>query len=171
LGRFAGREETIPARDVAIDVMKAIVVLAHDDPRSNNPNSNRVQWGLEGIEAFATDMTDMSKKERYFCSGWFGCHDSNPQITARQLTGRYLMQAAHLFDDPIAGLMQEAAREYESAHQAWLTWDRHLGRYGPNSGWRDRKHRLAGAKAALEALEHERRAVEKVNEALSHLSS
>jgi hypothetical protein len=116
-------------------------------------------------------MADMSKKEKHFCSGWFGCHDSNPQTMARQLTGRYLLQTAHLFDDPVATLMQEATQDYQSAHQAWLAWDRHLGRFGPNKGWRSRKHRRAGTEAAREALQHERRAVEKIREALSYLSS
>ncbi len=170
LGRFTGRQETLPARDVAIDTMEALVTLAYDDPRRDDPDFDRVCWGLAGIEAFATDMADVTKKERQFCSGWFGCHDSNPQTTARQLTGRYLAQVADLFDDPVAGRMREAARDYQRAHEAWLKWDRHLGRYGPNNGWRSRMHRLAGAEAAREALEHERRAVEVIRETLSHVS-
>lgn len=171
LGRFSGKQETISARDAAIEVMRALVTFAHEDSRSKDPDFGRVRWGLDGIEAFTSDMADLSKKERHFCSGWFGCHDSNPQTMSRQLTGRYLSQTANLFDNPVATLMQEAARKYQSAHRAWLKWDRHLGRFAPYNGWRSKKHRLAGAEAAREALQHERRAIEKITEALSLLSS
>lgn len=169
LGHFTERVDKLTDKETAKEVMNALVELAHEDPRSERPRLAEVKWGLAGIEAFIEDMEDLSKKERHFCSGWFGCHDSNPQWMARQHTGEYLKRSAALFNGTASALMREAAGEYEAAHEAWLVWDKHLGRHSGKHAWRDKNLRLAGAEAAREALAHERRAVEKIGIALTQI--
>ena len=85
---------------------------------------------------------------------------------ARQHTGEYLKRSAGLFDGTVSALMLGAAEEYGAAHEAWLVWDKHLGRQSGEHAWRDKNLRLAGAEAAREALAHERKAVEKIGIAL-----
>jgi hypothetical protein len=170
LGRFTGQVDKFDDKSVAIEVMKTLVAMAHGDPRSDDPEYAEVVWGLAGIEAFADDIADLSMKEHHFCSGWFGCHDSNPQWTARQLTGEYLRGSSKYFDGATARLMRAAAEEYAAAHRAWVAWNEQLGDVSPRHAWRDKDRRLAGTRAVREALEHERRAVETIRDALSHLS-
>ncbi|MBN1510147.1 MAG: hypothetical protein JW955_25090 [Sedimentisphaerales bacterium] len=170
IGRFTGQVDKLDDKEVAIEVMKTLVAMAYGDPRSDDPEFAEVVWGLAGIDAFANDIADLSLRERRFCSGWFGCHDSNPQWTARQLTGRYLQESSKHFDGAAARLMREAAQEYAAAHRAWVTWNEQLGDVSPRHAWRDKDHRLAGARAVRETLEHERRAVETIRDVLSLLS-
>jgi len=169
LGRFTQRTERLEDRQIAIETMKTLVHLAFQDSRSQGTDP-RVACGLAGIEAYARDMADLSMKEKHFCSGWFGCHDSNPQWTARQLTARYLQSCAPLFDEDIAALIRDAVKDYQSAHEAWLEWDQQLGTHSPYRAWANKQRRLSGAKAARRAAQHERNAVEKIQQVLARLA-
>jgi hypothetical protein len=169
LGRFTERQEKLDERQVAVVVMKDLVAMAYHDPREQDPDFDQVRWGLAGIEAFADDMANLKLKERYFCSGWFGCHDSNPQWTARQLTGRYLQESSALFEGEVSALLQAAAKDYAAAHRAWLVWDERLGTRSPDRAWRDSARRLEGAEAVRLAAQHEREAVGKIERALTLL--
>lgn len=168
LGRFTGKTERLSDRQVAIETMQSLVNMAFRDPRDKGTDKH-VAWGVAGIEAFARDMADLSMKERHFCSGWFSCHDSNPQWTARQLTGRYLQVAAGLFAEDAATLIRDAVRDYQAAHQAWLQWEQQLGAHSPHRAWSMERHRLAGASAVRQAAQHERDAVAKIEQALELL--
>lgn len=169
LGRFTQKTEPLDDREVAIETMQALVHLAFQDPRSEQTDPP-VACGLAGIEAFARDMADLSLKERHFCSGWFGCHDSNPQWTARQLTAQYLQACAPLFAEDVAALIREAVKDYQAAHSAWLDWDQQLGTHSPRRAWANQQRRLAGAQAVRRAAQHEGKAVEKIQQALGRLA-
>jgi hypothetical protein len=169
LGRFTHQTDPQSDKETAIEVLNTIVTMAYNDPRSQKPDMQGVGWGLAGIEAFAKDIGNLAMKERHFCSGWFGCHDSNPQWTARQLTARYLHNAADLFKPDVASLIREAAGFYDDAHQAWMQWDEQLGTQSPPRAWRNQQRRLAGARAVQLAAKHERNAIEKIQQALAAL--
>jgi len=169
LGRFTRKTEALDDKQVAIETMKALVHLAYQDTRSEGTNPP-VACGLAGIEAFARDMADLSMSERHFCSGWFGCHDSNPQWTARQLTLQYLQTCVPLFEEEVAGLIRAAVKDYQRAHGAWLEWDQQLGTHSPRRAWAKEPRRLAGAEAVRRAAQHERDGIEKIRQALTRLS-
>lgn len=166
MGRFTERREARSEKDTALDVLEGIVQMAHDDPRKRNAGLASVRWGLDGIEAYVEDMEDPSMGELDFCSGWFGCHDSNSQWMARQLTGAYLKDASRLFDDPMRSMIYEAAKDYAAAYNAWLAWGLCLGPESCERALGKKKNRIEGAKAARNALIHERNAIAKIESAL-----
>ena len=176
LGRHTEKVPVLPTRDVAIKVMKNIVMLAEHDPRADNKAFAGVHFGLAGIEAYANDIADLSKsgkKDEYFQAGWLGCHNIYPQWTARQLTGRYLDHTSELFSEPVCGYMLSAAREYEAAHKAWKEWEKYLGAYKlinrPENAWEDPEHRKAGAAAVYKALACEKAVIVEIEKALAEM--
>ena len=174
LGRHTGKVPMVPTGDMAMKVMKNIVMFAEHDPRAGNKAFVGVYFGLAGIEAYANDIADLSKsgkKDEYFQAGWLGCHNIYPQWTARQLTGRYLEGASEHFTEPVRGYMLSAAREYEAAHAAWKEWERRLGAFKlvnrPEDAWENPEHRKAGAAAVYKALGCEKAAIAEIEKALA----
>jgi hypothetical protein len=158
--------------------MKNIVTFADNDPRATNKAFAGAHFGLAGIEAYASDIADISKsgkKDEYFQGGWLGCHNIYPQWTARQLTALYLKRASEQFDGGIRAKMLSAAKEYDAAHAAWKEWENHLGAFQrvrrPEDAWEDPEHRQAGAAAVYKALERERAAVAEIEKALREVSA
>jgi hypothetical protein len=176
LGRHTERVPGLPAREMATKVMRNIVMFAHNDPRANNNAFTGVHFGLAGIEAYASDIADLSKsgkKDEYFQAGWLGCHNIYPQWTARQLTGRYLKRASEQFAENIRMHVLAAAKQYEAAHAAWKEWERYLGAFElvkrPEDAWENPQHRKAGAVSVCKALESEKAAVAEIEQALREL--
>lgn len=171
LGRHTTMIEAASPKEIAVVVMRNILLFAYDDPRRKLPFLGGVEWGLDGISAYARDIKDVSKGDDYFESGWCGCHNIYPQWTARKLTGDYLQEIQPLFGGEVADLIHKAVSEYRSAHQTWLEWETQLGHEGkaPSSAWNDHERRRTGAEAVMRALEHERNAVEIIQKAVTAL--
>lgn len=176
LGRHTKAMPTLPQRNVAVKVMKNIVMFADNDPRKESEAFADVKFGLTGIKAYADDIADLSnsgRKDEYFQAGWLGCHNIYPQWTARQLTGRYLTDASEHFTEPVCGYMLSAAREYEAAHAAWKEWEKSLGAFKlvkrPEDAWENPEHRKAGAVAVYKAIECEKAAIAEIERALSEM--
>jgi len=165
--RHTERVDPLPPAASAREVMASIVELALDDPRDKQQWAGDAVWGLNGLETYARDVADLSKAPGFFHSGWHGCHNIYPQLTARQHTGRWLEEKSALFDGRTGEYMRQAASEYRKAHQAWLEYGRQLGDGSPEDAWGNDNCRTAGAKAIFDAIEHERTAVDLVQKALS----
>ncbi len=164
------RVRKLPVKESAAQVMKMMVQFARNDPRANDDWSKGVKWGLEGIEAYAADIADMSKsgkKDVYFQAGWLGCHNIYPQVSGRLAAPAYLQRVAGEFPDKVRAHILAAAAEYEAAGKAWREWETHLGRPAPEGAWDDPDHRRAGAAAVRQAAEHEKAAVSKIKKALA----
>ena len=63
-----------------------------------------------------------------------------------------------------------AVKDYQAAHRAWLEWDQQLGTQSPYRAWANRQRRLAGAAAVRRAAQHERDAVETIQQVLGRLA-
>lgn len=161
VARHTKRLEKDPPRRTAEEVVKTIVQWAHHHPLSDNKDYGQVEFGLAGIEAYAADIEDLDLAPDDFAAGWLGCHAIYPQWTARQCTAAYLRGAAGLFDAKVGARVRAAAKAYTAAHQAWLRWEKHLGREGraPKNAWQTKTHRLTGAKAVRKAAECEKTAI------------
>ena len=177
-GCHTGRVDTIPAEDSAVEVLRMMVEMATDDPRSHNPRFEGVIWGLPGIAAYADDLADMSKsgaKEEdggYFQGGWRGCHNICPQMSGRPAAATYLNRIAPLFEADTKRHILAAAEHYAKATDAWHEFDRQLSRALEESGhdhteaWQDPAHRKAGAAAVRQAHDHEKAAIAEIGKAL-----
>lgn len=177
-GRHTGKVKTIPASDSAVDVLRLIVQMATDDPRSHYPRFEGVTWGLPGMLAYADDLANMSKsgaKEEeggYFQGGWRGCHNIYPQMSGRPAAATYLKRVAPLFEGEATRHILAAADQYGEATEAWREFERQLGRpLGDEHGraWQDAQHRKAGAVAVRKAHDHEKVAVAEIRLALETL--
>lgn len=182
LFRLTGAVAPREPDEVARETLAQIVHLAEDDYWTGWRNSAApgAVTGLRGIEQYAADVADPSKRMTnadetdgdscFFDRGW-GCYAVYPQWTARECTARYLEATAGLFDGEADRHLRGAVGHYHNAYGAWRRWERHLGRPqalgGYDQRWADPDHRRTGSDAVLEALEHERRGVESIKEALS----
>lgn len=180
-GSYTGRVETIPPRESAIDVLRMMVQMATDDPRSQNPMFEGVIWGLQGILAYADDLADLPKSGAreedggYYQGGWRGCHNVCPQMSGRPAAATYLGRIAPLFEGEMKQHVLAAAEAYGKAADCWHEFDRQLSRALERTGhdhteaWRDPEHRKAGAAAVREAHDHERDAIAEIQRALDAL--
>jgi hypothetical protein len=175
LGRHTERTETVSPRESAIEALKAIVQMATDDPRAQNPDFGGVKWGLEGLETYADDVGDTSKSgkpDEYFYGGWLGCHAIYPQISGRASAAVYLerLGKSSTFPGAINERILAAAESYGAARAAWGGYEKHLGNEEvaeASDSWMIEEHRLAGAAAIRQAIEHERAAIDQVQQALA----
>ena len=178
-GRAGKKVRSPSAKSLAVDVMKGIVRAATDDGRRERKEvPPDVKFGLAGIEAFAADVADTSKKPDDFDGGWLGCHAICPQISGRKSAAVYLSRVAGEFPKTGRDHLLAAAKAYEAAFAAWREWGKHLG---PNESrktlaqlkkaWRVKKNREAGAAAIRKALEREKAAIEEIKKALASLAS
>jgi len=174
-GRHTGKVKTIPPTDSAVEVLRLIVQMATDDPRSHMERFEGVTWGLPGILAYADDVADMSKsgaKEGeggYFQGGWRGCHNIYPQMSGRPAAATYLERIAPLFAGEVRRHVLAAADQYDKATDAWREFERQLGRpLGDkhSEAWQDPTHRKAGAAAVRKAHERETAAVAEIKKGL-----
>jgi DNA-binding transcriptional MerR regulator len=175
LGRHTKRTETIPPRESAIEALETIVQMATDDPRAQNPDLDGVKWGLEGLQAYADDVGDMSrsgKPNAYFYDGWLGCHAIYPQISGRASAAVYLerLGRSSIFPGAINEHILAAADAYGAARAAWGDYEKHLGNEEmaeASDSWLIEEHRLAGAAAIRQAIEYERAAINEVQQGLA----
>lgn len=168
MGRHTKKVKPVAAKTMALEVMKNIVEWAEHHPHADNRAFGGAEFGLAGLQAYADDVADTTKGSSYFHRGWMGCHNIYPQWTARKCTATYLRRAAKEFPRAVAHHVRAAARQYDAAYAAWQEWEEHLGRAdkAPKNAWSTKKHRLAGAAAIREAIEHERAAIAEVESAL-----
>jgi len=149
--------------------------MATDDPRARNPDCDGVLWGLEGVEAYAADVGDMSKlgkPDEYFYGGWMGCHAIYPQISGRTAAAVYLERAgkASIFTGAVNEHILAAADAYRAVRGAWGEYEKHLGNEEvaeASDSWMVEEHRLAGATAIRQAIAHERAALDQVQQTLA----
>jgi len=182
LFRLTGPAEPKSAEAVARETLAELVRLATANYWTGwrKDAAPHATTGLRAIEQYASDVADVShdmqddretnKDTCFFERGW-GCYAIYPQWTARECTGRYLDQAAKLFDTAAGKHIRSAAGSFHAVYGAWKTWEEHLGRsekFGEyDERWADPKHRRAGNEAVLSALEHERAAIAFVKQALA----
>jgi DNA-binding transcriptional MerR regulator len=174
LGRHTEKTQQVSTRASATEVLETMLTMAHDDPRAKNESWAGVRWGLEGLEAYAADVGDMSKSGvpgEYFYNGWMGCHAIYPQVSGRASAAVYLKRLAEseVFADGVNAHILAAAREYEAARAAWGEYEKHLGNEETaeaSDSWMIEKHRLAGAAAIRQARAHEETALERVRQVL-----
>jgi hypothetical protein len=173
MGRHTKKVRPVAAKTMALEVMRNIVEWAEHHPYADNRAFGAAEFGLAGLDAYADDVADTAKGSSYFHRGWLGCHNIYPQWTARKCTAVYLSRVAKEFPRPVADHIRAAARQYEAAYAAWQEWEEHLGRAGkaPKNAWSTKKHRLAGAAAIREAIDHERAAIAEVAEALRNVGA
>jgi DNA-binding transcriptional MerR regulator len=175
LGRHTERVPQVAPRESAIETLEAIVQMATDDPRAKNPDFEGVKWGLEGLEAYAADVGDVSKAGKpgeYFYDGWLGCHAIYPQISGRASAAVYLERLGKSGIFPEAGNARvlAAAKSYGDARAAWGEYEKHLGNEETaeaSDSWMVEEHRLAGAAAIRQAIEHEKMAIDQVQQVLA----
>jgi len=174
LGRHTKTVRKAPGRQTAVGLMKSIVKCADNDGRAEEKWMGPGKFGFDGMEAYAADVADVSKKPEYFYDGWLGCHSINRQMSARKCAAAYLREAATEFPEKVADRILAAATEYEAARAAWGEWESHLGQAGGRTKigelkevWSLKKNREAGAAAIRKALDRERAAVAEIEKALA----
>jgi hypothetical protein len=175
LGCLRERIEPWPARQSAVEVLGLMVRLASGEDPRRQPDDG-VVWGIDGIEAYATDLGDLDKSGAdegeggYFQGGWRGCHNVRPQISGRSGAASYLRKVAELFEGDARHQLQVAGAAYEQATQQWRIYDRLLGRaqidVPHTAAWQDPDRRRDAAAAVSAAAGHERKAVAAVGRAL-----
>jgi len=175
-GRIEERVEPWPAWKSRLEVMKMMVRVASGNDSRRQPNDG-VKWGIDGIEAYAADVADMTKSGAgeddggFFQSGWRGCHNIYPQMSGRPAAATYLKRIAPLFEESASRHILAAAAEYEKATKAWADFVGQLGRQrvadiDHTTAWTTPKFRKAGAAAIARAAAHERAAVSAIRDAL-----
>jgi hypothetical protein len=173
-GRHTRRVEKTSPKESAVETLKTIVQMATKDPRAETPDFDGVKWGLEGLAAYAADVGDTSKSgkaDEYFYGGWMGCHAIYPQVSGRASAAAYLerLGKSSIFPGAINVHIMAAAEAYGAARAAWGEYEKHLGNEETaevSDSWMVEEHRLAGAAAIRKAIEHEKAAVDRVQQAL-----
>lgn len=166
LGYYNGRCPTATPREIATRVLKDLVVWSTDPPERITTAFPKAVWGLEGIEAYATDCADVDQ-----FPGWVACHGINPQWTIRNATGIYLERIAEMgiFDEPINAHLRTAAVRYRAIYDCWAAFYRLLGPGTPKPAQEARRHREAGAAVVHGWLDHEKAALAEIEAALTTL--
>jgi hypothetical protein len=178
-GRWEGQVDPWPARQSAIEVIETLVRVARgDDPRGKQGDG--VVYGIAGVEAYATDLADMSRSGAaeddggYFQGGWRGCHNVYPQISGRPAAAKYLRRIATHFEGETREQIETAAAAYDRATEAWTAYLAQLGGHAGRTvgvdhvtAWTTGQYRRAGAAAVARAAEHERAAVAALEQALA----
>jgi hypothetical protein len=165
LGRYGGRVSTRPPGEVAQRVMRDLVAWSVEPPLSVRERWPEATCGLAGIKAYANACEASDPNE-----DWVACHPINGQWTVRNSTGVYLQRVAEagLFSEDVTAHLRAAAREYRAAYDSWQRlYYQYLGHGVPEGKRKTREHRLAGAAAVREGLEHEKAALADVECALA----
>jgi hypothetical protein len=173
LGRHAKRIQPAAARAVALRVMNDLVAWSKTPPQACRRRWPKALWGIAGIEAYATDVADLTKKpkEHFKDTAWCACHGINGQWTARNSSGVYLERVGKsgMFPKKVNDHLLAAAKQYRAAFAAWQTFYERLGHKAPKDAWLDEGRRQAGAKAARDWAACEKAAVAEVAAALESL--
>ena len=80
------------------------------------------------------------------------------------------MGKSSIFPGAINERILAAADAYEAARAAWGDYEKHLGNEEmaeASGSWLVEEHRLAGAAAIRQAIEHEKAAIDQVQQALA----
>jgi hypothetical protein len=174
-GYMGDKVEPWSPRESAIEVLEVMASVARGDDPRRRPGDG-VIWGIDGVEAYAADLADLSKsgaseeKGGFFQGGWRGCHNVICQMSGRPAAAAYLRKVSELFDGEARTHIIESADCYDEATRAWAVFDRQLGRAlegMPHEGaWQDEVHRNAGADAVEDASECEREALSAIERVL-----
>jgi hypothetical protein len=167
LGWYSGRVETKPPAEIARRVMRDLVAWSVEPPASALKLWPEATYGLAGIEAYAAACEASDPKK-----DWVACHPINGQWTVRNSTGVYLQRVAEesLFSAPVNAHLLAAADAYHAAYKSWQQlYTQYLGHGVPEEKRKTREHRLAGAAAVRQGLEHEKAALAEVERALAAL--
>jgi len=165
--RYGGRAEAWPSEETAKHVVEWIVAWSGQHPATGKELYAGSLFGLEAIEAYASDLGDLSKTlENDFTFGNNGCHAITPQWNARGHIGAYLADRAPLFPGAARSAVEEAAVHYHDAHASWTAFDELLGqryvrKHGGDQriGWADAECRKRASQAVCSALEQEKAAI------------
>jgi hypothetical protein len=72
-----------------------------------------------------------------------------------------------VFSKEVNGHLFAASKEYKAVYAAWQEFYRQLGHDAPKNAWATKKHRLAGATAVRDGLEHEKVGIAEIQKALA----
>jgi hypothetical protein len=167
VGRFSGRVEPKPPAEVAKRVLRDLVAWSAEHPASIAERWPKATYGLAGIERYADTLEASDPNE-----DWVACHPINGQWTVRNSTNVYLKRVAEagLFAAPVNAHLLTAARAYRAAYESWQQlYNRYLGHGVPEEKRKTTEHRLGGAAAVRQGLEHEKAALTEVERALAAL--
>jgi hypothetical protein len=131
--------------------------------------------GFRAYEAYRDDLSDLGIDFiKQGVTEW-SCFAIYHQWTSRRSSQQYFRRAAPLFGGTERRGFEKAATYYEYCLDAWLEWEKHLGRNwslidNPDVSkekrimdlyerWRDPMRRFAGAQAIDHALHWERKAI------------
>jgi hypothetical protein len=168
LGRYSGSVPTKLPAEVAVRVMKDLVAWSTKAPASTLKLWPDATYGLAGIDAYAAACEASDPDE-----DWVACHPINGQWTLRNSTSVYLQRVAEqgLFAEDATSHLLAAARQYRAAYESWQhLYNQYLGHGVPEEKRKTREHRLAGAAAVRQGLEHEKAALAEVACALTSLA-
>jgi hypothetical protein len=173
-GRYAGRVVPWEPAETAQHVIEWIVEWSDRHPGKSKELYAGSLFGLEAIEAYASDIGDVTKTlEEDFVFGNNACHAITPQWTTRRYIAAYLEERSRLYADPARSHILEAAGHYHDAYASWTLFDELLGqrymhRYGGDQevGWADPERRQRASAGVYAALEHEKAAVAALRTAL-----
>jgi len=157
MGRYSGRVETKPPAEIAQRVLRDLAAWSAEHPASITERWPKALYGLAGIEHYAATLEASDPDEDEVA-----CHPINGQWTVRNSTSVYLKRVAEagLFAAPVNAHLLAAAREYRAAYESWQKlYNRHLGHGVPEVKRKTKAHRLGGAAAVRQGLEHEKAAL------------
>jgi len=180
-GRIEKQVTPWPSRKSVAEVIRMMVTYGTGNDSRSTYNAG-VRWGVDGIEAYAADLADMTKSGAleadggFFQGGWRGCHNVYPQMSGRPAAATYLKWAAGLFQGDLRKHILAAAGHYDEATAAWRAFAGQLGRdtervakVDHTTAWTNAKYRTAGAKAVAEAAQQERAAIRALEAAVNLL--
>lgn len=164
LGRHAGRVAERPAQEIALRVLRDLVLWADRPPSVVEAEFPKAKFGLPAISAYSDDCADTKT-----FPDWHACHDVNPQWTVRNSTAVYLdrIVAENHVTRSANELLSQAADKYRAAYEEWRSFYRLLGHVAPRGAGKSSETRKAGAIHIRNALDHESAAIGQLSEALS----
>ena len=178
LGRPTGTTDQAPLRDVVVESLRGMASYACADPRAGIDFLAGARFGLDGIEAYAAMLDDLSVTLDDIDMGWAGCHCVSRQYTGRRSAASFLRRAAGVLPPEAARHVLAAARCYAAAYREWKVYERLLSRAAyrkplPDiaAAWADPGRRHGGAAAVRRACAREAAAAEEVRSALAFLGA
>ena len=164
-GRFKGKVPPADERTTALQVAERLVAW-HDKPPAPRPifAAPEAIRGPAAIEAYGKACGDLAANPDFGM-----CHEVNPQWTMRKASAAYLGRVARakLFPPAVSDQLGAASSEYFSAYHSWAVAFHQLSWGGPKDASKSKRHRLAASQAILNALQHEKNAVDELRKALA----
>ncbi|MCJ7549008.1 MAG: hypothetical protein MUQ30_04935 [Anaerolineae bacterium] len=164
LGRFAGRVEPAPAKDVALQVLRDLITWSTQPPNAVHARFPGATWGLAGIRKYGEESRKADIHET-----WVACHDINPQWTIRNSTAVYLDRTvkAEIFTGRVNTHLEAAAEQYHAAYSCWAAFYDLLGHSVPDAVQKMPARRHAGSAIVTAWLAHEEAGLAEVKAALA----